>query len=232
MFRLMVALLSLGISTPAFSDDSGAAIVTVAECGSGGCNCTESALSVAEFEVILEADAPVGVEQLVVVDIGDSFNWSFVTIEELELMFGGDGSCSIEAPPVPEDGLWESTARFVSMSCGDRTEMMRTMMEPHLNDDAPARVVWGGKFDGAIYQRAWMVANPDAENVAPPFAQTSPTVSQGSTTMSAEGGSMQNSYLFELLSPRLFQADFRTTSQMQGKACDWHIRAVVRKISD
>lgn len=61
MFRLMVALLSLGISTPAFSDDSGAAIVTVAECGSGGCNCTESALSVAEFEVILEADAPVGV---------------------------------------------------------------------------------------------------------------------------------------------------------------------------
>jgi hypothetical protein len=110
--------------------------------------------------------------------------------------------------------------------------MMRSMMEPSLNSAAPARVVWNEMLAGETYQRAWAMANPDAENVIPSFVETSATISEGSMTISGESGTMLNNYRFELLSAKLFQADFYMTSQMRGEHCGWHIRSLVRKVTD
>ena len=110
--------------------------------------------------------------------------------------------------------------------------MLRAMTEPHLNDEVAPRVVWGGVFDGAIYQNAWMAANPDAENVLAPSRQTSATISEASVTYSADGGTLFTTYRFELLSPVLFRADWHMSTKMDGVDCRWHIRSRVRRISD
>jgi hypothetical protein len=229
MIRTIVAAIILTLSSPASAESPPQ--VTIVDCRQGGCSCNQSPISLSDLEMVF-GDAPSGMEP-VLVDMNGEMSWSHVPMGDLDLVHGGDGSCSTEAPLRPEDGVWSSHSRFISISCGRATDLMRASGEAYLNTDVAPRVVWGGVFDGSIYQRAWMTANPDGENVVVPFTQTSATISEGSATYSAEGGSMLNRVRFELLSPRLFRADYHMSSQhTQAGPCSWHIRSMVRHVSD
>jgi hypothetical protein len=231
MIRLMTIAITLTLSAPAFASDESRPPVTIVDCREGGCKCTQSPISLSDLEMVF-GEAPAGMEPILV-DFDGDMSWSHVPVDDIDIVHGGDGSCSAEAPLQPEDGVWSSHSRFVSVSCGPATALMRASGEAYLNTDVAPRVVWGGVFDGSIYQRAWMAANPDVENVAVPFTQTSVTVSEGSATYSAEGGSMLNTVRFELLSPRLFRADYHMSSHhSEAGPCGWHIRSMVRKVGD
>lgn len=233
MIRKILMSIVLVLATPAYAAGETSLPVIFADCREGGCRCIESPLSITEMELILGAGAPAGMEQPIVVDVdGGELIWSHISLFELDMISGGDGTCSAEAPLSPEDGVWASHSHFNAISCGNATAMLRAMTEPYLNDEVAPRVVWGGIFDGAIYQAAWMIANPDTENVLAPSRQVSATVSEAHVTIPVEGGSMETSYRFELVSPRLFRADWNMSSQIGGEPCSWHIRSRVRKISD
>lgn len=228
---IMPASIMLALLVPAFAWAETDVPVIFADCREGGCNCTETSLSIAEVEILVEAEMPSGMDQPVVMDMNDGtgLSWSNVPTSELDAIWGGNGDCDI---PMPLDGVWESQSRYISISCGDATAMLRAMTEPYLNDDAAPRVVWGGVFDGEIYQRAWMVANPDSENVLAPSRQISRTVSEATVTVSGEEGVLETRYRFELLSPSLFRGDWHVKSQINGQPCNWHVRSMVRRISD
>jgi hypothetical protein len=107
-----------------------------------------------EMEIILDTEAPAGMQPIIVDFFGGELQWLRTPLVDLDFLSGGDGTCSAEAPLLPADGIWSSHSRFVSISCGAATAMLRASTEPHLNDEVAPRVVWGGVFDGAIYQSA------------------------------------------------------------------------------
>lgn len=151
MVRKIIITIVLALATPAYAAGETPPPVIFADCHEGGCRCIESPLSITEMELVLGVEAPAGLEQQIVVDFyGNELSWSQISIAELDLISGGDGTCSAEAPLLPEDGVWSSHSRFVTLSCGAATEMLRASTEPHLNDDAAPHVIWGGVFDGAV----------------------------------------------------------------------------------
>jgi hypothetical protein len=232
MIRIVAAFLLLALSLAANAESEQPFAVTIAECGEGGCSCYDSELTIPDIEVVLGASMPDGVERPIVVDDGSGLFWSEVSLEDIETIYGGDGTCSQAQSLQPEDGIWSRQSRFIFLTCGPATQMMRSMMEPHLNDEIPPRVIWDGVFDGSVYLRAWISTNPDPEQVVVPFRQTSATVSEGAASLRGESATMHHAYHLELLSPRLFRADWRVTAQVRGQPCNWHIRSMIRKIAD
>jgi hypothetical protein len=228
----MTATLLLFITPTGVAASEQPVSVMIAECREGGCSCYESELPVSDIEVVLGVSMPDGAERPIVVDDGTALFWSEVSLEDIQIVYGGSGTCPQTQPLRPEDGIWARQSRFISLSCGPATQMMRAMMEPHLNDEIPPRVTWGGIFDGAFYFRDWMAANPDPEQILAPFRQTSDTISEGTSTYRGESGSMLHTYRLELLSPRLFRADWRVDGQVGGLSCNWHIRSMMRKVGE
>jgi hypothetical protein len=232
VIRILTAALLLSFPSPGFATSEQPVPVTIAECREGGCSCYESELAVSDIEIVLGASMPGGAERPIVVDDGSDLFWADASLENIVTVYGGNGACPFTQLPVPEDGIWASQSRFVSLSCGQATGMLRAMMEPHMNDEIPPRVNWEGIFDGGIYFRSWIAANPDPEHVPASFHQTSAVVSEASYTYNSESGPMFHTARLELLSPRLFRADWYTNSLLRGQSCNWHIRSIVRRLEE
>lgn len=141
---IFVTVLSVFYAQAAFAEN-----VVVATCGEGGCECLLSELPVEEAEMLFGEDAPEGVEPLIV-DADGIYQWSHVTASDLDLVYGGNGTCELAffEAIVPMDGTWLGTAHPQQVSgCPPGVE---GRIEPKLagiNEQHPMQ--WDGVFHPA-----------------------------------------------------------------------------------
>lgn len=120
----------------------------MAECGSAGCTCTLTAVTQSEMAVVYGMDAAPSPDSVLVLAEDQAPAWSAVSADELDLLYGGDGQCTLQLFPdlVPKDGLWEGRVEARTITgCPPA-------MAPALETATSAmvmsrRISWGGRFD-------------------------------------------------------------------------------------
>ena len=204
-----------------------ASATTVADCTiSAGCTCVDSPLSPSDLEVLFDVPPPPdAATQVFVVQDGKGI-WSKLSISDIDITAGGDGNCA--GPLRPEDGVWTASSVITNMVCGSGTAMMRSMMEANLRKEKPARVVWGGTFDGKIWETAWLAANPDPEATPLAWQQVSEVETKGSVKMAG----MTSDYRMILLTPKSFRAEWSFRARNEEGPCNWDVVNMVRKTAD
>lgn len=220
-------LLPLGLGLAACFSASAAMATTVADCTvSAGCSCGESPFDDNELSESFGVDTPPDTSGYVFVITNGEGIWSQLSIEDIDLTAGGDGSCS--GILAPEDGVWASTSKINSVSCGSGTAMMQQILSGNLNKENPARVVWGGVFDGETWRQAWLAANPDPEASRPSWKR----VSEIEMTSSDSLEGMTSRSRMVLLSPRSFRMDWVVDGRNEEGACGWSVTNMVHKTAD
>lgn len=89
-----------------------AQMVQIAMCMEGGCSCHVPGTTLSDVEIILGAPNPPGASDMTLVVFNGEYSWRLQTPAQIDASFGGPGSCPVqlEAPLIPEDGLWRITA--------------------------------------------------------------------------------------------------------------------------
>lgn len=123
--------------------------VIFAECGEGGCSCLLTDLTEEEARITLGEDPPEGEGEAVLVGSEGSLSWTRMSVEDLDLLYGGSGECELALFPaiIPADGTWLGTigARTIGANCPAGVE---AMVNPQLDALArAAQMQWGGVFD-------------------------------------------------------------------------------------
>ncbi|WP_435258319.1 hypothetical protein ACSBLW_00610 [Thioclava sp. FR2] len=220
-------LRTLLFSLPLCLSFSGALAVTVADCTSAaGCSCAPSPLTDDELSVTFGLDTPADTTGYVFVIFDGTGTWSQLSIEDIDITAGGDGSCAGQLQP--EDGVWASSSKVNSVSCGSGTAMMQQILTGNLNREKPARVTWGGVFDGETFRKAWLAANPDPEASHPTWTRVSEI--EVTSRDSLEG--LTSSSRMVLLSPRSFRMDWDVEGRNEEGVCRWSVTSMVRKTGD
>lgn len=221
------SLSALAFASAVFLSVSPAMAVTVADCSvSAGCSCADSPLTDDELSVTFGLDTPADTSGYVFVLHDGNGIWSQLSIEDIDITAGGDGSCT--GPLQPEDGVWASASKINSISCGSGTEMMRQVLSGNLNREKPVRVKWGGVFDGEIWRKAWMAVHPDPEALRPTWTRVSEV--ELTSRDSLEG--LTSTSRMVLLSPRTFRMDWDVEGRNEEGVCNWSVTNMVRKTGD
>ena len=143
--RIVIILAGLVWFGQARAEDGSVFYVTCAE---GGCECHLTDLPFSDAEFLMDEAAPTGATEPYLYDDGSGPSWgAAITPDELDLTWGGDGSCEIFLFPaiIPEDGLWLGTAH--ERSVADCPRGLSAALDPALAGILERRrMEWGGIF--------------------------------------------------------------------------------------
>lgn len=220
-------LLAAGLGALAIFVQSPAFATIVADCSvSSGCTCTEARLTDDEMSVTYGLTTPADTSGYVFVISDGTGIWSQLSVEDIDITAGGDGSCT--GPLVPEDGVWTSSSKINSIACGSGTAMMTQVLSGNLSREKPVRVAWNGVFDGETWRKAWLVANPDPEAMRPTWTRVSEV--ELTSTDRLEG--LTSTSRMVLVSPRSFRMDWTVEGRNEEGVCNWSVTNMVRKTAD
>ncbi|MFN7089634.1 MAG: hypothetical protein ACK4P4_03685 [Allorhizobium sp.] len=98
--------LSFGLFPPAQAQ-----MVQIAMCMEGGCSCHVPGTTLADVEMILGAPNPPGAADMTLVVYENEYSWRSQKPAQIDASFGGPGDCPVQldAPLIPEDGMWRIT---------------------------------------------------------------------------------------------------------------------------
>lgn len=85
----------------------------VARCGDDGCSCLLSSVTADEAAVVYGLDAPPKPDSVLVVPESGTPEWSVISADEVDLLYGGDGVCELQMfdEILPKDGMWKGTVK-------------------------------------------------------------------------------------------------------------------------
>lgn len=83
--------------------------VQVAICGSSGCTCRVSNVTIEDVEMTLGVPARPGAIDMILVEDDEGFSWQDLTPAQLDRKYGGTGSCPLELTDNSgmKDGRWQ-----------------------------------------------------------------------------------------------------------------------------
>lgn len=83
--------------------------VQLAVCGSSGCTCKVSSVTIEEVEATLKIPTREGAIDMILVEDDAGFSWQNLTPAQLDRKYGGDGSCPLEVADNSgmENGRWQ-----------------------------------------------------------------------------------------------------------------------------
>ncbi|ODT82507.1 MAG: hypothetical protein ABS76_07775 [Pelagibacterium sp. SCN 64-44] len=92
--------------------------VQTAVCGSSGCTCRVSNVTIEEVEATLRLPTRDGAIDMILVEDDVGFSWQDLTPAQLDRKYGGDGSCLLELTDNSgmEDGRWQISVGTTDLS--------------------------------------------------------------------------------------------------------------------
>jgi hypothetical protein len=106
-----VGALAIGVTIWTFLNATmaQAQYVQTAICGSSGCTCSVSTVTIDDVELVLGAPAVEGAIDMILVEDDTGFSWQNLTPAQLDRKYGGTGSCPLQVADSSglEDGLWQ-----------------------------------------------------------------------------------------------------------------------------
>ena len=121
--------------------------VQIAMCMEGGCSCHVPGTTLADVEMILGAPNPAGAADMTLVIYENEYSWRSQTPAQIDASFGGPGSCPIqlEAPLIPEDGMWRVTAGATDISACPLFSLTGQALPAQMRGET-REIRWGGWF--------------------------------------------------------------------------------------
>ena len=134
--------LSFGVIPPAQAQ-----MVQIAMCMEGGCSCHVPGTALSDVEIILGAPNPPGARDMTLVVYENEYSWRSQTPAQIDASFGGPGSCPIqlEAPLIPEDGMWRITTGATDASACPLFAMTGQAVPGQMSGET-RQINWGGWF--------------------------------------------------------------------------------------
>ena len=124
-----------------------AQMVQIAMCMEGGCSCHVPGTTLADVEIILGSPNPPGAADMTLVVYQNEYSWRSQTPAQIDASFGGPGSCPIqlEAPLIPEDGMWRITTGTTDASACPLFSLTGQAVPGQMSGET-RRIRWGGWF--------------------------------------------------------------------------------------
>ncbi|WP_373356256.1 hypothetical protein [Pseudoroseicyclus sp. CXY001] len=124
-----------------------AQMVQIAMCMEGGCSCHVPGTTLSDVEMILGAPNPPGAADMTLVVYENEYSWRSQTPAQIDASFGGPGYCPIqlEAPLIPEDGLWRMTAGATDASACPLLSLSGQAVPGQISGET-RQISWGGWF--------------------------------------------------------------------------------------
>ncbi|MDH0367896.1 hypothetical protein [Brucella anthropi] len=124
-----------------------AQMVQIAMCMEGGCSCHVPGTTVADVEIILGAPNPPGAADMTLVVYENEYSWRSQTPAQIDASFGGKGEClvQLEAPLIPEDGMWRITTGATDASACPLFSLTGQAVPGQMSGET-RQVSWGGWF--------------------------------------------------------------------------------------
>lgn len=132
--------------------------VQLAICGSSGCTCKVSSVTIEEVEATLKIPTREGAIDMILVEDDDGFSWQDLTPAQVDRKYGGDGSCplAVASNSGLEDGRWQ-----ISVGATDTSQCkMVSGQVPAGGMSGQTRMIqWGSEFhpDKLFMESAGMV---------------------------------------------------------------------------
>lgn len=146
----------------AFVPVAQAQMVQIAMCMEGGCSCHVPGTTLADVEIILGAPNPPGAGDMTLVVYENEYSWRSQTPAQIDASFGGRGEClvQLEAPLIPEDGMWRITTGATDASACPLFSLTGQAVPGQMSGET-RQVSWGGWFSpsklmsGAVGHVSW-----------------------------------------------------------------------------
>jgi hypothetical protein len=118
--------------------------VQTAVCGSSGCTCKVSTVTIEEVEATLRLKTEEGAIDMILVQDASGFSWQDLTPAQLDRKYGGDGSCPLQLADefTPEDGLWQISVGTTDTSA---CQMVRGQIPGGMTSQT-RQIIWNGVF--------------------------------------------------------------------------------------
>jgi hypothetical protein len=144
--KLVSVLFGLALSF-SFHPAAQAQMVQIAMCMEGGCSCHVPGTTLADVEMILGAPNPPEATDMTLVVYQNEYSWRSQTPEQIDASFGGPGECPIqlEAPLIPEDGMWRITTGATDASACPLFSLTGQAVPGQINGET-RQIRWGGWF--------------------------------------------------------------------------------------
>lgn len=119
--------------------------VQTATCGSSGCTCRVSTMTVDDVEMVLGAPAVTGAIDMILVEDDTGFSWQNLTPAQLDRKYGGTGSCPVRVADHSglEDGLWQISVGTTDTSA---CKMVNGQIAAGGMTGQSRNIVWGSEF--------------------------------------------------------------------------------------
>lgn len=124
-----------------------AQMVQIAMCMEGGCTCHVTGTTLADVEMIIGAPNPQGAADMTLVVYENQYSWRSQTPAQIDASFGGPGDCPIEleAPLIPEDGMWRITTGTTDASACPLFSLTGQAVPGQISGET-RQINWGGWF--------------------------------------------------------------------------------------
>ena len=157
--------------------------VQLAICGSSGCTCKVSSVTIEEVEATLKIPTRKGAIDMILVEDDAGFSWQDLTPAQVDRKYGGTGSCPLEVTDNSglEDGRWQISVGTTDTSA---CPMVGGQIAAGGVSGQTRNIAWGNEFhpDKLFMESAGMVR----------WSKTGLTTWRGvvvDESMSANGGS-------------------------------------------
>lgn len=153
-----------------------------------------------------------------------------VLIGGLLVLVAGPGLSGARAAEAegPADGLWASTARVDTVSCGPASALARQALETRLGADQPARIVWKGVLDGTVFETAWRAVNPARNAERMPWRAEGPHVQRADIARR----DLRASARMDLLAADTIRLEWTVTTRTELTPCTISVTQTLHRIGD
>lgn len=143
---LASAILSLSIIL-GLAPAAKAQMVQIAMCMEGGCTCHVTGTTLEDVEIILGMPNPPGAADMTLVVYENNYSWRSQTPAQIDASFGGRGEClvQLEAPLIPEDGMWRITTGATDTSACPLFSLTGQAAPGQMSGET-REIHWGGWF--------------------------------------------------------------------------------------
>jgi hypothetical protein len=132
--------------------------VQTAVCGSSGCTCKVTKVTVEDIEMTLGVPAIEGASDMILVRDNTGFSWQDLTPAQVDRKYGGTGSCPLEVADNSglEDGRWQISVGTTDTSA---CPMVGGQVAAGGVSGQTRNIVWGNEFhpDKLFMESAGMV---------------------------------------------------------------------------